>query len=446
MRKRVECDVCDRRLRPAATDPSRCERCASEPVLHECTSCDAQVANYDGGRCPPCALELRLGTLRAQGDSLAIARLEPYLCALATSPNPWAAIRWMRHSQGYETLCELASGELECSHETLDALDRGQSTINLRAALVYHGVLPRRAEQAASFARAARRALTLLPGGEDRTHVRAFAVWQLHHHLLRRERRGETTRNSARYDSQRLSATVELALFAQSHGLTFATLGQHDLDCWLERSPRKRSRVSDFLTWAARGELMEPLLVVPPTARRHTDQLPNGERLALARRLLDDDRLELHDRVGGLLVLLFAQPVSRLLMLTTDHVVIERGRVTLALGPEPLELPERLGELLTALSRQAHQRAVADDNPRWLFAGRQLGAPMAEGNLRRRLGRLGIAPLSARTGALMALAATLPPAVLADLLGVSEGNAATWSQVAGGEFAAYAASRSAPRA
>ena len=139
-------------------------------------------------------------------------------------------------------------------------------------------------------------------------------------------------------------------------------------------------------------------------------------------------------------MLLFAQPVSRLLMLTAERVTAGEGGVTMiALGPEPLELPEPVGELVATLAVQARRAAVTEADPLWLFPGRQLGAPMAEANFRRRLERLGIPSLAARTGALMALAATLPPALLADLLGISEGNAAAWSQLAGGDFAAYAA-------
>lgn len=39
----------------------------------------------------------------------------------------------------------------------------------------------------------------------------------------------------------------------------------------------------------------------------------------------------------------------------------------------------------------------------------------------------------------MTLAGVLPAAVLADLLGISEGNAARWSELAGGDWASYAA-------
>jgi hypothetical protein len=42
----------------------------------------------------------------------------------------------------------------------------------------------------------------------------------------------------------------------------------------------------------------------------------------------------------------------------------------------------------------------------------------------------------------MHLAQTLPPAILADLLGISEGRAADWTRIATGDWARYAADAS----
>jgi hypothetical protein len=111
----------------------------------------------------------------------------------------------------------------------------------------------------------------------------------------------------------------------------------------------------------------------------------------------------------------------------------------LTIGSEPLELPEPLGRLVARLADQADTRTGGDGGPRWLFQGARRAAPLGEGQFSRWLRRLGIPTLAGRTGALLGLAATIPPAILADLLGVSEGGAANWSQLAGGDWARYAA-------
>lgn len=96
------------------------------------------------------------------------------------------------------------------------------------------------------------------------------------------------------------------------------------------------------------------------------------------------------------------------------------------------------------MTRLAHEREEATSGPaagkpRWLFPGQRRAAPLSEGQFSRRLRRLGIPTLPARTGALLSLAAELPPAILADLLGLSEGSVASWSQLAAGDWARYAA-------
>lgn len=439
MRQRIDCQRCHQRLRPAATDRSLCERCAGEPVLHECRLCRAQSDSYDQGRCPACGLRERLDQLRAEADPEALARLEPYLAALAASPNPWSTVRWMRTRRSYQTLRMLARGGVDLSHEALDAAGGGPSIEHLRDALVAQGVLSPRAEQTAAFDRAAVRLLARLPEGEDRTKLRAYASWRQRQHLLLRERRNQTTRGSMRHELARLRAAVQLAAWAHDHGQTLKAIDQHELDRWLDRGPVARRRVADFLDWAARAGYRGSLVVPPVATRRHTDQLATEERLALSRRLLDDDTLDLRDRFGGLLVMLLAQPASRLLMLTTDHLASDDGQVTMRLGPDPLELPGQLGRLVARLADRADTWTDGDGGPCWLFRGARRAAPLGEQQFCRRLRRLGIPTLAGRTGALLGLAATVPPAILADLLGLSEGSAASWSRLAGGDWARYAA-------
>lgn len=441
MRARVDCTGCGRMLRPAATDPARCERCAGEKPLPECRSCGAQATGRQRrGQCPACALADQLAELSTTGDPDAVARLAPYLDALAASTSAEGVLRWLERSQGAVTLREMAAGALAISHDALDTVDRGQTTTHLRAALVEHGVLPARFEQAAALERATARALARLPDGEDRAHVRAFATWQVHHHLLRRERRGQTTRSSARYDRQRMRAAVELGRWSQHRGLTLATLQQHDLDLWLEEAGSATTRIRDFLIWAERAGVMAPLALPRTQPRRHVNQQPDDERLATIRRLLHDDTLDLRDRVGGLLVLLFAQPISRILALTVHDVGAVGQRATIRLGRQPVELPTPLDQLVLELARhrRGHATTAATSSP-WLLPGVRLDSPLSHEHYRRRLTKVGVTALAARTGALARLAGQLPPAILADLLGISESSAAHWSALAGGDWASYAA-------
>ena len=166
--------------------------------------------NHTAGRCARCSLVEVLRRLRADGDPAAVARLEPYLTALGDGPRPWTTLKWMGRSAGYETVIELATGARELSHEALDQISRGMTTLFLRAALVTHGVLEPRPEQTARFGRGAPAAVRELPVGEERAQVRAFSLWQVQHDLARRERHGRATGRSADNSLRLVRAAVEL--------------------------------------------------------------------------------------------------------------------------------------------------------------------------------------------------------------------------------------------
>jgi hypothetical protein len=114
--------------------------------------------------------------------------------------------------------------------------------------------------------------------------------------------------------------------------------------------------------------------------------------------------------------------------------------VTVRLGREPVELPAPLDQLVLTLAREPRGHATtAATTTRWLLPGMRLDAPLSHEHYRRRLTKVGVTALAARTGALASLAGQLPPAILADLLGISESSAAHWSALAFGEWTSYAA-------
>jgi hypothetical protein len=73
------------------------------------------------------------------------------------------------------------------------------------------------------------------------------------------------------------------------------------------------------------------------------------QRWADARRLLHDDALPVADRVAGLLILLYAQQVTSIVQLATDHIRREGERVQLSLGSSPVAVPAPLDALLEEL-------------------------------------------------------------------------------------------------
>jgi hypothetical protein len=384
-----------------------------------------------------------LDELAREGDPAAVAALKGYLAALAENPKPYTVLRWMGKSQSYETLAELVAGTLALTHEALDSVERGQSTIFLRAALVRHGVLSKRHAQSAALSGFISREVLRVPDGPDRLALRTFATWKVQHELARAERQGHAKRTSQHYARTKIRVAADLLLWLSQRAMTLADLHQEHLDYWLAEGSSERTRIRIFIAWAARRGIAQRLSAPPPSTRRHVDPLHPHERLRLIRRLLDDESLDLSDRVAGCLLLLFAQPVSRLVLLTKDDVQDRDGRLFISLGREPLLLPEPLATLTRRL-KDRHDGPASTGvklNSSWLFPGLLLDTAIHEEAMRRRLRRLGITGRAARNAAALQLAKTLPAAILADLLGFDASTAEDWTQLAAGDWARYAAAR-----
>ena len=158
------------------------------------------------------------------------------------------------------------------------------------------------------------------------------------------------------------------------------------------------------------------------------------------------DGLALVDRVAGLLVLLYGQPVTRIAALTTDRVGGSIDSTTLRFGVEDVELIEPLGKLVHQLviERPSHAALGVGGAP-WLFPGGRPGAPISASHLGIRLRKIGVRSHDARTTVLIELGGELIPSVIADMLGLSMSAALRWVQAAAGNWNDYAASAAGPR-
>jgi hypothetical protein len=145
--------------------------------------------------------------------------------------------------------------------------------------------------------------------------------------------------------------------------------------------------------------------------------------------------------VAGLLILLFAQPLARIVRLTIDHIVDDDGQVALLLGTNPVQLPPPLDDLVLTLRQRRHGYAVVGrtDQHRWLFPGGRPGQPLSSNQMLRRMTALGVPARLARNTILMELAAELPAVVLSKLLGIAAATATRWIGHAGAPAAEYAA-------
>jgi len=80
----------------------------------------------------------------------------------------------------------------------------------------------------------------------------------------------------------------------------------------------------------------------PPPHRAPTQQ----QRLAWLRELVDGDCESLAYRVAGILLLLFGQPLTKIAALPTAAITITENDMRIALGQEPIPVPQPFADLL----------------------------------------------------------------------------------------------------
>jgi len=226
-----------------------------------------------------------------------------------------------------------------------------------------------------------------------------------------------------------------------SEGLSLAVCRQADIDRWLATGSRTRHNARDFVGWALARRLAVDLDLPPRPTAAATRPIDADQRWTIARRLLTDTDLDPADRVAGLLVLGYAQPVTTIARLSLDRITHGPGGVHLLLGSAPALLPEPLADLVLELAatRKGHATVGSPPTSPWLLPGGTPGRPIGADRLAIRLGRLGVPARPGRAAALTDLAAHLPVGVLARLLGISPGAATSWRTSAGGTWSGYAA-------
>lgn len=140
--------------------------------------------------------------------------------------------------------------------------------------------------------------------------------------------------------------------------------------------------------------------------------------------------------------LLYGQPLTRIVRLTTDHIIHADDRVAVRFGNDDLVLPDPLGQLTLALCDRRGHAALGNQTRRWLFAGGAPGRHVTANSLRVRLNGVGVVLRTARNAAMLQLAAEIPAPILADLLNVHRIIAVRWVKAARGDWASYVGERS----
>lgn len=445
-----ECGICGRSRRVAlkgtATSPVICPTCYQAPMI-DCSVCGQQALGRRTTKngqpwCFACQATERIDRLLAGPDGTIPTGIKSVRDVLVATGRPRSILSNWNNIESLSLLAKLARQQEQLTHELLDAEGDRFSVGYLRALLVATGVLPDRDENAT---RLRRFATTVIDEVADPRHQQTLGRYARWHVIARAkpDRHGQLSPAVADRCRQEIRTAQRFLDHLAGRGRTVDDCTQADLDSWL--TTRRSTRIR-FPRWLLdHGHL--PGLALPdaiPAAgpRSHVDQ---DEHWALVRRMLHDpDAANPEDRAAACLVLLYAQPLSKIVSLTTDDLT-ERGDGTyLRLGPEPLLLPPPLDALLTSLPfAKPFGAASTLADERWLFPGKWAGHHQHPTSLMGRLNKLGMTTRASRNAAMLHLAASVPPAVFASLIGISTGAATKWAEYAGSNWSTYA---SLPRA
>jgi len=443
-RQRVPCSTCGKTRTVAARLPAGplCSTCyRKDPAsFRPCTACGATEHLYHHGLCIRCACREHLLGLLSHDQGGMHPHAEAIYHVLAAS-DPAPLMQWLTTSAAAGMLAGISRAGRPPGHADLDRFPPGKAARHLRKILVAGGILPVRDERLAGLEQWVTDKTGQIGDPAERRAVRSFATW---HHL--RRLRGESARRhitaeQADYVRNEVRAAVILITWLRDHGTSLASCTQRDIDDWLAAGPGTCFHARTFVAWASgRGHAGD--IEIPRPVRSETlAQLEEDRRWELVRSLLHDDARAIEDRVAGLLVLLYGQPLARIARLTRDQVTDSPDSVTLLLGTMPVELHDPLDGLIRQLLARGHGRAAVgrtSDHP-WLFPGGAPAHPISTAQLKVRLAAVGIHGRSGRNTALMDLAVKLPPVALARMLGIHISTAGTWAERAGGSHAAYAA-------
>lgn len=440
-RRRGTCCHCARPDQPLDGN-GRCRRCR-ERTDRRCPRCDRQtpLTRHAGGWvCHRCALADELDDRLGTTDQLT-APLVTLWAAILEADNPSQVRKWLRNSAAGRLITDIATGDVPLTHDGLDGYGPNRSVDHLRALLVAAGALPDEDRSIDRLERFASDLLVSVADSGDRRILQSWLRWQLLPRLRARAATRASMAHSAANARRALRRSSEFLATLHQHDRTLRTATQADLDAWFARPGTNDWLARGFMVWAATRRHLPRHLRIPATPPKVL--CPGGEdeeRWAIARRLVTDDTIPSADRVAGALVVLYAQPLSRIARLTPGDLH-RRPDATTVLTPDgnPVPIHEPIASLIEQLPARRRNGVTEQlENP-WLFPGNHAGRAMTPNALGQRLRALGIEPRAMRSAARAQLAAEIPPAMLGEIIGVSATTATRWAIHTSANWNAYAA-------
>jgi hypothetical protein len=409
---------------------------AAEPGTAGRCECSGRLPGRNGRkvRCPRCRVVTRLGRLLDDSTGAICPALAPLAAALAAEPI--AALRWIEKPHVVELLPALARGQVPLTHDGLNAWPKPVAAHHMRHRLVACGVLPAADPVLLDLEAWLCQRLDTLAGDPHEPALRQFAYW----HLLPRLRvtaAARPLRSTARqYAMLQFTQAQNFLRWLDEDGIRPAGLTQASIDEWYAtRKVHERQHVRGFLLWARANGTLPRRLDIPVMTFGHGTALTQERRLELLGELLATRQLP-GPAAAACLLLLYAQPLTRIRRLTVSDLADDDGQMHIRFGDPPAPVPAPLAGLLRQLPR--------DPRSSWLFPGLLPGQPVSYRTLLEQVRSLGVPLREARVSALRELVIQAPAPVVAGALGFHQTTTARQMAHAGGTWNRYPAVRSPP--
>ncbi|MCP9276331.1 hypothetical protein [Mycolicibacterium arenosum] len=415
--------------------------CAGAESIFACRECGREDHPYGSRHCARCVLRERLTDLLTDPRTGRIHhRLQPVFEELIASDRPQNGVWWLRKKPGTgpRLLAQMACGAVEISHDTFRALPSDRSHDYLRSLLVAVGVLTPidlRIERMHPWLEETVAGLST----QDAALIRRFAHWRVLRSMRRTARENHLTRGMADAARRRIRMAIGFLVFLDTHGSCPATATQDLLERYHAHVGRSLNHEYAFIAWLRECRINTRLTV--PDVKRPPPEVTvsDAQRWDAVEHLLHDATLRRYTRIAGLFTVLFAQPLSRIVAMRTDRITLTDDGVDVAFHAIPIRMPPVLDDLIR--EHLAHRATRPETDHGWLFPGRIPGHHLATENIRAQLVAIEIKPYEHRKAALFGLAGDMPAPVLAELIGITDRNAAAWAALAARDWTGYIADR-----
>lgn len=416
-----------------------CVDCAGIPTDFRCTRCSEEDEPHRNRICARCCLREDLAGLLDDGSGTIPEALRPLHQGLCNQPRPRSALTWLRNPDVRELLTTIATSTIPPTHAAFDNHHSPHTAMHLRGLFIRYGLLEPADTNLILFQAWLEQALETIENPRHRSLIRRFAIW---HHL--RRLRNLSAGGKLQWGSV-LSAQQDIRLAAaflhhlDARGQDPSGCRQADIDHWLATGPTTRSSARTFVHWAIRNKQLPPVKF-PHRKARNSPVLDQDERLRLLGGVLKNGDRPLHYRAAAILLLLYAQPITRIAAMTCEQIQrTDNGEATVTFNGHPVPVPHPFDEiLLRHLAHRPNMNTAANHSSPWLFPGYRPGQHLHPGHLTRKILDSGIHMLGARNATLRALVLAMPPPLVAHALGYNTSTTEQHAMQSGRTWATYA--------